>query len=448
MNTQTSGLVLVLASMVAAPVLAVKNGSNVPASEYKDYVVNLTINGDTSCGGALIGSDYLLSARHCFTDDHTVSGTLPSSGQVSIGQGIRSELKKTDVNYTVHVDGSNILIVNDWVTDAQNWFDTVVYPADSSMNGRTFSSTDVEGDWVIVKLSSSIPHSDSAQIVPLYDTTSLTSYLPANTTVTFRGWGLTENGSTPSVMQKYNLRVTTDWEKGVERVYSNTSSLFDADANQYVETVCTTSDPSGIICEFDGTDILTTYGFGDSSTAEGDSGTPLVYNDNIVGLIHGSNQSADVGYVQHFTLAMDYIKSSINELVYPDATRYVAYGSTATQQFNVVVTNYTASSRLLVPTLNDSTGLFSADVSACNTSLASGESCTIIVTFNAGGSSITSEKNASIDLGSGDIILLSGAIATSDDSTDSSNGGGSGGSIGVFGLLVLAMYGWIRNKRT
>lgn len=451
MNVKTSTIVAAIASALSLNAHAVLNGTDVSASDYKDYVVKLVVNNSSNCGGALIGSSYLLSARHCFTSDNTADGALPNTGSLNVSQGVRSELKTTDVTYTVLVDGANAPIVNDWVTKAQNWFDTVVYPADTDMNGRTFQTSDFTSDWVLLSLSAPIPHSDSARIVPLYDTDNLVSYLPADTTVTFRGWGVTESESYPSVMQKMQLRVTTDWEKGVERVIStNTppSSKFDSLADEYVEAVCTTSDTMGIICSYDGTDQFKSYGFSNMSFGEGDSGTPVSYNGNIVGVISSSSIIDYVGYVQHFTLAMDHITGAMNKLVYPRATRYVTIGSTSAQQFDVVVANYTNSSQLLTPTLNDSTGLFSADVTDCNTTLASGDACTIAVTFNAGGQSITSAKNAQIDLNGSDTILLSGAIATgsNEDSTGGAVGGG-GGSLGFLSLVALLGYGWLR-KRT
>lgn len=179
-----------VASVMAFPSLAVVNGNTVASSDYEDFVLNVSING-ANCGGALIGSEYFLTAKHCIDPGMAGQDFTGQTGSMTYSQDIStgSSVVRNTVNYTVVLDGFDAALGSQWVTDAQNWYDTVVQPADPMMNARTIQESELTKDFVLLQLSSPIGHGNGAVLSPLYDTVNAVSYLPTDTKMTFRGWG-------------------------------------------------------------------------------------------------------------------------------------------------------------------------------------------------------------------------------------------------------------------
>lgn len=249
--------------------------------------------------------------------------------------------------------------------------------------------------------------------------------------------------SAQSTMQEMEFKVHTQWQQGET---DSANGVADAEIGTLVPQVCTSTNVgAGNICSFDGKDNINFYGVNGAEVSGGDSGTPISYNNRIIGIAIDSGFQYNDGF-QHFTLWMDRFVTAINKVIYPNADKKVAKGTTTIQSFTIAVQNFTSSNVTLNPSLVDGTGQFAANVSACTTTLASKEGCIITATFDPMGTPIETAYSASIDLGGyGQIPVKVSIKSTNSAGSDGSSGGG-GGSTSVLALLALAGLSLRRRK--
>ncbi|MVC39571.1 trypsin, partial [Vibrio cholerae] len=244
-------------------------------------------------------------------------------------------------------------------------------------------------------------------------------------------------------MQKTTARLFVDYKDGVNPV-----DLFDVRYGFY-KSVCTDAVAAG--CQWYQKDFTDFYSTSTGRAAEGDSGSPIFHNNRIFGVMSKTN----INYVhQHqmadLTLLMDAFVPYFNKVLYPYSPgKHIKSGDTTTHSIAVPVQNMTPNAILFTPVLNDSTGLFTADMTDCDRLVESKDGCVINVTFNAANQAITTEKSASIYLASGLSIPLTvdfKSITSSvvDSGNTGNSGSGGGGSSSVIVLLSLLALGVIR----
>lgn len=447
MTYKTSNVLALSALTLAmsAPALAVDNGSNVAAADYEDYVLNVKL-GSNNCGGALLGAQYFLTAKHCIT------GTTGSTGTMTYGQTINESDAVNTVGYTVVLTGEDNGLGADWVSKADDHYNNVLKVADAGLFGYSLQDNFLSKDYALLKLDKAIGHSTGALLSPLYDFDNSISYLPLDTDMTFRGWGVDAQGSTHAAMQTMNFKTMTQWQQAWTNG-TDAGNVFDADVGTDVPVICTQTTYNGVtgdLCTWNGQDTIDLYVSGDkSSLTGGDSGTPISYNNRILGIAKSSFGEYSDSF-QHFTYSLDHFVSAINGVLYPTAQKTVTSGATGTQSFTIAVQNFTNVDQTFVPSLVDSTGQFSADVSGCAATIASKDGCVMTATFNPNGAAITSTFSAEIDMGNGNSVPLSVvpvAADTNTGNTGSTGGSSGGGSLGFFGLFGLALLAFRRNKK-
>lgn len=258
--------------------------------------------------------------------------------------------------------------------------------------------------------------------------------LPKNADFTFRGWGFTDSAETTfaDTMQKATAQLFKNYNEpnGASFVYqSRYGDVYDE---------CVDSATNGCIWYAD--DVYSFYLTGSGRLAPGDSGSPIVYNDKIFGVL---SQSSTVNlyhsYMSDFTLLMDVFASYINDYVYPsNAGVEYTKGSTSSKSFTVPVQNFKANSVLFTPVAQGTTSMFDVDASDCNATIDSSKGCTISVTFNPTNTSLNSDSySASVYMTTDLTIPLSATVKTESNSGGGeSGGGGSMGGFALFGLLL------------
>ncbi|MEZ8238602.1 MULTISPECIES: trypsin-like serine protease [Vibrio] len=430
---------LAISVLASLPAVAVVNGTNVSSSTYQDYVLKVDFNG-SNCGGALIGSEYFLTAKHCLV------GGIGSTGIMKYGQSIKNETTAS-VGYTIVKTGEDSGLAADWVANTDARFATLL-AADSGLTGYSLKDSKVNKDWALLKLDSKIGHSTGAILSPLYDFGTKTNNLPLDTKMTFRGFGIDSSGSAPSIMQTSQFKTNNSWHQA-RTEGKGFGDVYDAEVGVDIPIVClatTYNGTTGDICYWDGYDTVELWNVGTTELGAGDSGTPLSHDNKILAIASSSAWS-NKDVFQHFTYSMDHIASAINKVIYPNAHKQVTSGDSSTQAFTVAIQNFSGSSVNLAPTLVDPTGQFSAVVAGCVGILDAKQGCLMTASFDPKGVGITSTFTASIDMGNGESVPLKISVKPTTKSTPAAApSGGSGGSMGLFSMLALMSFGWLRRK--
>lgn len=418
---------------------AVVNGSPVSQSEYQDFMVQIN-SSIGACSGSLIGGEYLLTARHCIMPISGANAGVIPSYSLSIKQGVtKSTALSYDRTFTVATTFTLVNASADKDALAADIYNDVVanYPLNGGANLITWPYV---SDLVILKLNSPIPHTTGGILAPIYNPTTDATLLPKNTDFVFRGWGYVDEAESQlaDTMQKTTARLFVDYKDGV-----NSVDLFDVRYGFY-KSVCADAVAAG--CQWYQKDYTDFYSTSTSRAAEGDSGSPIFHNNRIFGVLSKSN----INYVhQHqmadLTLLMDAFVPYFNKVLYPYSPgKHIKSGDTTTYSIAVPVQNMTPNAILFTPVLNDSTGLFTADMTDCDRLVESKDGCVINVTFNAANQAITTEKSASIYLASGlnipltvDFKSITSSVVDSGNTGNAGSGGGSSNGILLFILALL-----------
>ncbi|MEZ9232435.1 trypsin-like serine protease [Vibrio amylolyticus] len=440
---------------------AIKNGSDVSASEYKDYIVRIelqnTSGGTASCGALLVGGNYLLTAGHC-VGSYNWNGTNVdyqwfvdngATNAIRIYQGVDFNSDTyTDATYSVEP----LLDTSGKETAAYN-VATSEYTAVKAQNvGGNWAVTDTiinnayhtavwHRDIALLKLNKSVAQVDHAAMVSAYDQTDDSLAVAINDTLTFRGWGKTETGSYPTVMQKTTV----------------TNTLADSTFASGVATGAASAGlclNDGSACTYDVTDYFTFTPptVGDTGN-DGDSGTPLVLNseDKVVGVTKDTDYSTNTRFTT-LSFYLPSIKDAINKVTAPSSLAFeTTTNSTSGITHKFTIQNVTGGNETLAPYLSGANGMYT--LSGCSVTLATMESCELTLQVNPSNTAISATHTATLNLtDANDTQIPISYSVSSNSGTESGTGtgsasGGGGGSMGFGFLFAMFSLGiWRKNR--
>ncbi|XP_044271011.1 brachyurin-like isoform X3 [Tribolium madens] len=215
------------------------------------YQVGVKINGNAFCGGALISSNYVLTAGHCCEVINSVDVILGAH------------------NISNPSEDTQIIISNNEVK-----------------NHEKYDSATLRNDICLIQLSESAPNNNNIQAAKLPPSSdSGRSYL--DETVTATGWGLYKDVPFPTtrdmsdVLLKVDVQVSNLTECGM---YYN-----DDDTTYVVNT------------------NLCTSGYRNKGTCNGDSGGPLSLDGVLIGLTSFGTELCEMCSPSVYTRVVDYL---------------------------------------------------------------------------------------------------------------------------------------------
>ena len=391
-----------LASAEESQVLTrVVNGTPVSNAEVYPWMVYVQ-SGNYLCGGTLISEDTVLTAAHC------VDGVSASSIFVTVGE------------YDLTID-----------TDGEERDITQVY-VHNDYDDSTF-----QNDIALLRLKQNVETDNLARLTLTQTETVIEN--ESNTKVI--GWGTTE------------AYAPTDYDS-VEHEISNT--LLEATVPLRTDAVCTTSYEDHATKYDSSTMLCAGFDEGGTDACHGDSGGPLLYNDNgdwkqvgIVSWGYGCANANSPGVYTRLAVYDDWINNFINGITVDSELDFTDITIDESSIQTLEVSNNSATDITLTFSLEGSSE-FSINEDSC-VAIAGG-TCSIDITYSPTTATkitkatTTSTAVLTIKGGLSDIIItLTGTSrdtedeATEIESESTSSGGGGGSLLFIFALPVFLL---------
>lgn len=457
-------LAISVIAALSTQVHAVRLGDDVNESDYRDYIVRFqvadTSDNISSCGGLLVGGEYIITAGHCVGDYHYNGTNIEylyfvdngADNTITISQGVNYNDDISSRSYQV-VDFINLNQVRDTayaegnavkVANAASGFDWSIHDARYT---NTYTLGAFHYDIALLKLNTKVDQQFHAAITPAYDSISNSFNVAAEDTFTFRGWGRDENNQVPSKMQETEIT----WGSTNATWLNNTSYIPNMPRINPNIAECANA---GDLCTYGMMDYARFFPNTIGGTpSRGDSGTPLEIAPNKVVALAKSEHTAGLPEYVDFTHYGWYLPSlvaQIDKLAAPTKVDFsFAKSATDNQSHTFAIQNLSTISESIAPLLTGDTERF--EVAGCNQTLASMESCEITVTAkpapqseNISSQSTSDEANVTLSLGdsAGTSFPISSTVSTAESGGESGNGGsgggGGGGSTGIITMLALA----------
>ncbi|QFT13293.1 trypsin-like serine protease [Vibrio sp. THAF190c] len=449
----------VLAALVSINAHAVRFGTDVSEDDYRDHTVRFQVengNGSTiSCGGLLIAGEYILTAGHCSgSSTYAANYTeyIPwldggASNDISVFVGIDyngTEHKTTYSNMDVYgsfESAHNSLLTE--LTYLESIFGASKFTAQRGWQDLDWTRRTGFRDIALIKLNTKIEQQHQAALMPVFDSVSSSYNIVSGDTFTFRGWGRTETGASPSTMQETSLALPF------------TESQYNP--NKPVDSSSTTTDCSASVanCELRIKDYMvikpTVVG---GTASSGDSGTPMLTSEDRAFAIASTENAAHTqNFFTNIGSYLENIASEINKVTAPSSMSFdMDTDATDTLVTTFQVQNLTQFTDNISPSLTGDTHNF--EVSGCDSDLDTYQFCKVTVRVNPNGNAQTNDSNVVLHLNDTNNTMIPISLTVKDSSvtppptdTGGSSSGSSGGSTGLFSLLGLLMLGRLRKSK-